>query len=58
MNYLMSLGVEVWNVVLDGYSEPTLLISGHDKLELSYNAKAKNAVQCGLSESEFIKVIH
>jgi len=54
----MSLGVEVWNVVLDGYSEPTLLISGHDKLELSYNAKAKNAVQCGLSESEFIKVIH
>jgi len=52
MTYLMSLGVEVWFVVLMGYEEPKKMSTDKDdKLEFAANAKAMNALLSGLSES-------
>ena len=56
--YLMSLGVDVWEVVETGYTKPIVLASKDDKLEFSFNAKAMNAILSGLSEAEFVKVMH
>ena len=59
--YLMSLGVDVWDVldVLDaGYVNPIVLASKDDKLEFSYNAKAMYAISSGLAGDKFVKVMH
>ena len=56
--YLMSLGANVWEVVETGYTKPIVLASKDDKLDFSFNAKAMNAILSGLSEAEFVKVIH
>jgi hypothetical protein len=56
--YLMSLGVDVWDVVETGYVKPVVLASKDDKMEFSFNAKVMNAILNGLSEEEFVKVMH
>jgi hypothetical protein len=56
--YLMTLGVDVWDVVETGYTKPVVLASKDDKLEFSFNAKGMNAILNGLAEAEFVKVMH
>jgi hypothetical protein len=56
--YLMALGVDVWDVVETGYTNPVVLASKDDKLEFSFNAKGMNAILNGLAEAEFVKVMH
>jgi hypothetical protein len=56
--YLMALGVDVWDVVETGYTNPVVLASKDDKLEFSFNAKGMNAILNGLVEAEFVKVMH
>ena len=58
ITYLMSLGVDVWDVVDTGYVKPVVLASRDDKLEFSFNAKAMNVIMSGLVEAEFVKVMH
>jgi hypothetical protein len=56
--YLMALGVDVWDVVETGYTNPVVLASKDDKLEFSFNVKGMNAILNGLVEAEFVKVMH
>jgi hypothetical protein len=56
--YLMALGVDVWDVVEIGYTNPVVLASKEDKLEFSFNAKGMDAILNGLVEAEFVKVRH
>jgi hypothetical protein len=56
--YIMALGVDVWDVVETGYTKLVVLASKDDKLEFSFNVKAMNAICNGLSEAEFVKVMH
>ena len=56
--YIMSLGVDVWDVVDTGYVKPVVLASRDDKLEFSFNAKEMNTILIGLAEAEFVKVMH
>jgi hypothetical protein len=56
--YLMALGANVWDVVETGYTKPIVLASKEDKLEFSFNAKGMNSILNGLTEAEFVKVMH
>ena len=56
--YLMSLGVDVWDVVDIGYVKLVALASKDDKLEFSFNAKEMNTILSGLVEVEFVQVMH
>ena len=56
--YIMSLGVDVWEVVETGYTKPIVLTSKDDKLAFSFNSKEMNSILSGLSEAEFVKVMH
>jgi hypothetical protein len=56
--HLMSLGVDVWDVVEIGYVKHVVLASKDDKLEFRFNSKAMNAILSGLTEDEFFKVMH
>ena len=56
--YLMSLGVEVWIVVEEKYAPKETDTKKEAKQNFIANAKAMNALLSGLSESEFIKVMH
>jgi hypothetical protein len=56
--HLMSLGVDVWDVIEIGHVKPVVLASKYDKLEFSFNEKAMNAILSGLVEAEFVKVMH
>ena len=56
--YIMSLGVDVWDVVDTGYVNPVVLASRDDKLEFSFNAKAMNSILSDLVEAEFLKEMH
>ena len=56
--YIMSLGVDVWDVVDIGYVNPDVLASRDDKLEYSFNAKVMNAILSGLVEAKFVEVMH
>ena len=56
--YIMSLGVDVWDVVDTSYVNPVVLASKDDKLEFSFNAKKMNDILSGLAEVEFVKVMH
>ena len=56
--YLMSQGVDVWEVVETGYTKPAVLLSKDEKLEFTLNAKAMNVILSGLAESEFVKVMN
>ena len=54
----MSLGVDVWDVVDTSYVKPFVLATKDDKLEFSFNAKEMNSILSGLTEFEFVKVMH
>jgi hypothetical protein len=56
--HLMSLGVDVWDVIETGYVKHVVLVSKDDNLEFSFNAKAMNAILSGLAEAQFVKVMH
>ena len=56
--FLMSLNVDVWKLVETGYTKPIVLASKDDKIEFIFNAKAMNAILSGISEVEFVKVMH
>lgn len=58
ITYLMSLGVDVWHAVLDGYEKPTILIRKYAKHYFLYNTKAMNAILSGIYESRFVKFMH
>jgi hypothetical protein len=49
--YLMSFGVDVWDVIETGYVKPVVLASKDDKLEFIFNEKAMNAILSGLAEA-------
>ncbi|XP_059068383.1 uncharacterized protein LOC131858915 [Cryptomeria japonica] len=44
--------------IVTGYTPPNNSPSTPDEKEYENNAKAKNAILCGLSNSEFVKVMH
>lgn len=55
----MSLGFDVWNSVVSGHTIPLTPPSTTDeKRAFECNAKAMNAILCGLSKPEFIKFMH
>jgi hypothetical protein len=56
--HLMSLGVDVWDVVETRYVKLVVLASKDDKMEFSFNEKAMNAILNGLAEAYFVKVMH
>jgi hypothetical protein len=56
--YLMSLGVDVWDVVETGYVKLVVLASKDDKLEFRFNAKAMNSILNGLAKAKFFKFMH
>jgi hypothetical protein len=56
--HLMSLGVDVWDVVETGSVKPIVLASKDDKMEFSFNAKAMNSILSGLVEAKFFKFMH
>jgi hypothetical protein len=56
--YLMTLGIDVWDVVEIGYTKSVVLASKDDKLEFSFNDKGMNVVLNGLVEAKFVKVMH
>jgi hypothetical protein len=56
--YIMALGADVWDVEEIGYVNPVVLDNKDDKLEFSFNAKSMNAILSGLTEAEFVKVMH
>jgi hypothetical protein len=50
--YLMSLGMEVWKIVVDGYKIPTTLPTDEvGKKNYYNNARAMNVIQGGLAET-------
>jgi hypothetical protein len=56
--YIMVLGANVWDVVETSYEKPIVLANKDDKLEFSFNTKTMNAIMSGLTEAEFVKVMH
>jgi hypothetical protein len=56
--YLMSLGVDVWDVVEIGYVKLVVLALKDDQLEFRFNEKAMNSILNGIVEAEFLKVMH
>jgi hypothetical protein len=56
--HLMSIGVDVWDVVETRYVKPIVLASKDDKLEFRFNEKEINVILSGLAEAEFVKVMH
>ena len=56
--YLQSLGVDIWQSVENGYNAPkTAPVDIVDRRLYEYNARARNAILCGLEDSEFTKVV-
>ena len=53
--YIMSLGVDVWDVVDTGYVNLVVLDSKDDKLEFGFNAKEMNAILSGLVKLSLLK---
>lgn len=57
--YLMVLGFDIWQLVVNGYVAPsTQRIDLVGKKASENNVKAMNAFLCCLFELEFVKVIH
>ena len=56
--YIMSLGIEVWAVVKEGYAPKDTDTEKDARQNFIANAKAMNALLSSLCESEFIKVMH
>jgi len=57
--YLISLGPEVWHLVLNGYTAPSTLPTGQDERKAYIaNAKALNSITSGIIDSKFKKVMN
>lgn len=57
--YLMALGFDIWQLVVVGYVVPiSPPMDQAGKRACENNAKAMNAILCGLLELEFVKVMH
>lgn len=57
--YLMSLKLEVWNVIMNGYNAPpTLPIDQEERKAYIANAKALNSITSGITNSKFTKVLN
>lgn len=57
--YLISLGPEVWNVVLNGYNAPPTLPTDQEDMKVYIaNAKALNSITNGITDFEFRKVLN
>jgi hypothetical protein len=55
----MALGFDIWKSVVTGYTTPKTPPTDTVGKKASENdAKSMNAILCGLSESEFVKVMH
>ena len=54
----MSVGIEVWAVVEEGYAPKDTDTEKNAKQNFIANAKAMNALLSRLCEFEFIKVMH
>jgi hypothetical protein len=58
-NYIMALGFDICQSVVTGYTVPkNPPMDNIEKKDSEHNAKAMNAILCGLSESIFFKVMH
>lgn len=56
--HLNSLGFGVWKSIKDGYVAPASPPIDPTRIRLyENNAKAKNAILCGLDDSKFLKVM-
>ena len=54
----MSLGMEVWKIVVDGYKISTTLPTDEvGKKKYYSNTRSMNAIQGGLAETKFVKVM-
>ncbi|XP_059075139.1 uncharacterized protein LOC131063533 [Cryptomeria japonica] len=57
--YLISVDVNVWNIVITKYVVPNAIPSDPDaKSQYELNARAKHALLCGLTKDVFVKVMH
>lgn len=57
--YISSLGFDVLMSAKNGYTIPSVPPTDRDaKKEYENNAKAKHAILSGLSDNEFVKVMH
>ena len=55
----MSLGFDIWKSIVIGYISPKNTPTNETKKNPSKNnEKSTNVILCGLSESEFVKVMH
>ena len=57
--YLISLGYDIWKVVIDGYKDPKNGPTTDVEIgDYENNARAVNVIPAGLSETEFFKVMN
>jgi hypothetical protein len=57
--YIQAQGFEIWQSVVDGYKEPTVLSTNERAIKIGQNnSKATNALMNGICESLYTKVIH
>ena len=57
--YLVTLGFDIWESMMAGYTTPiTPPIDASTKNLSENNAKVMNSILCNLLESEFVKVMH
>ncbi|GLJ14875.1 hypothetical protein SUGI_0242010 [Cryptomeria japonica] len=57
--YLISVDLNVWNIVTTKYTVPSIIPTGpDDKTKYELNARAKHALLCGLTKDVFVKVMH
>jgi hypothetical protein len=57
--YVQAQGFEVWNLVVDGYKEPTVPPTKDNRRKLSLNnSKYKNVLLNGLGYSIYVKFLH
>ena len=57
-NYLMSIGMEVWALVEEGYNVPKITpTEAKDRNEFLEHAKALNTLQAGISKKVLAKVL-
>jgi hypothetical protein len=55
----MDIGFDIWKLVVIGYISPTTpKIDAVGKNPSENNEKSMNDILCGLSESDFVKVMH
>jgi hypothetical protein len=57
--YIQAHGFDVWKSMVDGYKSPTTPPTDKDGKKLAENnSRAKNAIQNGVDESIFTKIMH